>query len=76
MAYDTQVIQVQYYHEKVFDGKEDQHWMQYIKEDHDHQSNREEGAILDKEALHDVPDFTSVLLQKRITLILTTFLWC
>lgn len=53
---DKQSVKIQYDHQEVLYGKEDEHLVYNVEVDYDSESDDQEGSVLDEEALHDAPD--------------------
>lgn len=77
LAYNNQPVQVQYDHQEVLDGEENQHLVEDLEVDHDDEPDNQERPVLDKQGLHDAPNVRAVFSQEGHLLdpLLTITLW-
>lgn len=71
MKNDPQPVDIQWHHQQVLDGKEDQHLVDDAKMDHDCQANNKEWAILNEEGFHHSPKVRPVFGEESVTLTFT-----
>ena len=71
IADDTQSVQVQYDHQEVLDGEENQHLVENIKADHDDEPDDQKGPVLEEQALSYGPDVRASSVQDTHVLALS-----
>ena len=64
LAYNNQPVHVEYDHQEVLDGKENQHLVEDMVMYHDGEPDHQEGPVLDEQGLHDAPYVRAVFGQE------------